>query len=184
MDLSSMATRRLTLGSTIVGLGAAHAVITGRVAFAATLGTPAAPAPLLDGVAAVCRRLAPLGWRQLLLDATGGELDLGATDLGPALARPLRRIDRTCPGFGDFAAAGVRAVEPGEPDLSLLYHALASPTVVDQRNGAPLGGFPTLAEIEAVENYVYGARPPTLDQLRGRAKGRPLGVAVFALQYR
>ena len=47
-----------------------------------------------------------------------------------------------------------------------------------------LRGFPTLAEIEAVENYVYGVDPPTLDALRRRAAGRPLGVVVFALQYR
>lgn len=139
---------------------------------------------LIDGVAAACRRLAPLGWRRMLLDVTGGGLDIGASSgLAGQLARPLR-IDRGHPGFGDFNVAGTRAIEAGAPDRSLLYHAFASPGVVASRAGAVLGGFPTLAEIEAVENYVYGVRPPTLDALRARAGGNPLGIVVFALQYR
>ena len=139
--------------------------------------------PLIDGVAAACRRLAPLGWRRLLLDVTGGGLDIAGRDLAGQLAGPLR-IDRGHPGFGDFNLAGTRGVEAGAPDRSLLYHALASPGVVADRAGVALRGFPTLAEIDAVENYVYGVRPPTLESLRARAGGRPLGIVVFALQYR
>jgi hypothetical protein len=140
--------------------------------------------PLIDGVGAACKRLAPLGWRQVLLEATGGELDITEADLKAELTKPLARIDRTYPGFGDFDAAGARAISRGNPDRSLLYHAFASPGVLADRNGAALGSFPTLAEIEAVENFVYGAEPPTLAELQGRAEGRPLGIAVFALQYR
>ena len=138
---------------------------------------------LIDGVSRACRRLAPLGWQQLLLDVTDGSLDIGSGDLGAELAKPLPRIDRTVPGFGDFAAAGKRAIEPGRPEQSLLYHALASPTVVADRAGSDLGGFPTLAEIEAVENFVYGVAPPSLDELRQRAGGRSLGIVVYAPQY-
>jgi hypothetical protein len=138
---------------------------------------------LLDRVAQACGRLAPLGWRRLLLDVTAGGLDIAARDLAGQLARPLR-IDRSHPGFGDFNVAGTRAVEAGAPDRSLLYHAFASPGVVASRAGVALRGYPTLAEIEAVENYVYGVRPPTLEGLRARAGGRPLGIVVFALQYR
>jgi hypothetical protein len=140
--------------------------------------------PLIDALAAACRRLAPLGWRQLLLDVTDGQLDIAAADLGAQLARPLPRIDRNHPGFGDFALTGTRGVEPGQPDRSLLYHAFASPTVVARRTGAALAGYPTLAEIDAAENYVYGVQPPTLDDLRRRAGGAPLGIVVYALQYR
>lgn len=140
--------------------------------------------PLIDAVAAACGRLAPLGWRRLLLDVTGGALDITAPDLRAQLVRPLARVDRGYPGFGDFDAAGTRAIEPGEPDRSLLYHAFASPTVVADRAGTELRGFPTLAEIDAVENYVYGVRPPTLEELRRRAGGLPLGIVVYALQYR
>lgn len=138
---------------------------------------------LVDGVAAALQRLDGLGWRALLLEATGGALDIRAPDLRAELAKPLSDIDRLYPGFGDFALAGSRAIEPGSPDRSLLYHALASPTVVATRSGAVLEGFPTLAEIEAVENYVYGVDPPTMQALRQRAGGRPLGIVVFAPQY-
>jgi hypothetical protein len=139
--------------------------------------------PLIDGVAEACRRLAPLGWRQLLLDVTGGDLDIAAADLPVRLGKSLPHIDRATAGFGDFAVAGMRAIEPGRPDQSLLYHALAAPSVVTDSKGAELRGFPTLAEIEAVENYVYGVAPPTLDDLRRRAGGQPLGIVVFAPQY-
>jgi hypothetical protein len=167
-----MTTRRSFISYAAIGLGAIAAG-PGLRALAAT--TP----PLIDSVTAACRRLAPLGWRQLLSDATGGELDIGADDLRRELARPLARIDRNYPGFGDFDAAATRAIEPGHPDRSLLYHALASPTVA----GTALRGFPTLAEIEAVENYVYGSEPPTPDELKRRANGRPLGLVVFVPQY-
>lgn len=140
--------------------------------------------PLIDGVASVCRRLAPLGWRQLLLNASGGDFDIGAPDLSNQLGKQLAHIDRNVAGFGDFNIAATRAIEPGSPDRSLLYHALASPAVVADGKGADLTGFPTLAEIEAVENYAYGVAPPTLDDLRKRADGRKLGIVVFALQYR
>jgi hypothetical protein len=173
-----MTSRRTFLKGATLALGVAATAGLHKLALAS------GPGSLIDPVAAACRRLAPLGWRQLLLDATGGELDIAAGDLRHELARPLARIDRTYPGFGDFDVAAVRAIEPGNPDRSLLYHALAAPTVVADRAGVELGGFATLAEIEAVENYVYGCSPPTLDALRRRVAGRPLGLAVFALQYR
>jgi hypothetical protein len=147
-------------------------------AFAAGSSHAASTRPLLEDVADACRRLAPLGWQQLLLSVTYGELNIGAHDLRQQLSKTLSRIDREVPGFGDFAVDGSRAVEPGRPDRSLLYHAFASSTVVGE-----LLGFPTLVEIEALESYVYGAEPPTLDALRRRTRSSTLGIVVFALQY-
>lgn len=146
------------------------------------LGAP--PSSLLEGVSAVCRRLAPLGWRDLLLEVSGGQLDLLAADLESELLKPLSNIDRTCPGFGDFALHGGKAIEPGQPDQSMLYHALAAPSVVATRDGTKLGGFPTLAEIETVENYIYGSRKATLDDLKKGLAADDLSIVVFALHYR
>ena len=172
-----MTTWRDFLKYTAIGIGA--------IAAAPTLHALAAdPRPLIDGVAAACRRLAPLGWRQLLLEVTDNALDIGATDLSRELAKPLPRIDRDTPGFGDFNVTGIRAIEPRHPDRSLLYHAFAAPTVVADSKETELRGFPTLAEIEAVEDYVYGVEPPRLEDLRGYAGTRPLGIVVYALQYR
>jgi hypothetical protein len=133
---------------------------------------------LMDEVAAICHRLAPLGWGELFLRHG---LDLTASDLQSELLRPLK-IDRFQAGFEDFAADAVRAIEPGKPSRSLLYHALASPNV--EIPGEPGDVMPTLAEIRTVENLVYGSRPPSLAQLRGRFPGARLAIAVFAYDYR
>ncbi|MFI8790896.1 hypothetical protein [Streptomyces sp. NPDC055105] len=141
--------------------------------------------PLAEPVADACARLAGHGWRTLLRTVTRGVLDIGARDLAAELAKPIPDLDRTVPGFGDFAPElPARGIEPGKPAWSLLYHAFASAAVLTDGHGRALGAFPTLAEIEAVENYVYGVRPPTLDKLRKIAGKNPLGVVVFALDYR
>src|SRR5260221_7028728 len=117
---------------------------------------------LIDAVKATCTRLAKAGWKPLL--AHHG-LDITKRDLAAELKRPLP-IDRTLPGFEDFAWEGQQGIEPGNPARSLLYHAFASPNVRTDQAGKPLKAFPTLADIEAVENYVFGAQPPSLTQLR------------------
>ena len=69
-----MTTRRVFLKNAALSIGA--------VAVGPTIGAFAADTrPLITGVADACRRLAPLGWRQMLLDVTGGQLDIAATDL-------------------------------------------------------------------------------------------------------
>src|SRR5436190_1698878 len=90
---------------------------------------PPAPPPgrtLVERVREACRRLDGQGWGALF-KAHG--LDIRAADLKGELLRPLPGIDRSMPGFGDFAAEGCRGVEPGRPAHSLLYHAFASPQV-------------------------------------------------------
>ncbi|MDQ3974606.1 MAG: hypothetical protein M3276_09815, partial [Actinomycetota bacterium] len=136
---------------------------------------------LLDEVAALCARLAPAGWGDLL--ARHG-LDLAADDLAGELVRQLAGIDRRVPGFEDFAAEGRRAIEAGRPARSLLYHALASPNVVQDGGGNPLSAFPTLGDIEAVENYVFGFAAPSVEDLVARSQGAFLAIAVFACEYR
>jgi hypothetical protein len=136
--------------------------------------------PLLDTVAAACARLAPAGWRDLLLEHG---LDVAAADLRAELLKPLA-IRRALPGFEDFAGEGTRAIEPRRPDRSLLLHAFASPNVLAGASGAPLGAFPTIDEIVAVENLVFGIAPPSLPELAARFPGTLMAVAVFATEYR
>ncbi|KAB8333993.1 hypothetical protein SD80_010855 [Scytonema tolypothrichoides VB-61278] len=133
--------------------------------------------PLIDDVKRVCDRLAPLGWRDLLL-AHG--VDITAANLKQELTKELPNINRTIKGFEDFAFEGKRAIESGNPARSLLFHAFASPNVVSQN----LREYPTLAEIEVIENYVYGVQPPSLEDLRVRAQGQLLAIVVFANEYR
>jgi hypothetical protein len=142
-----MTTRRTFLKGASVGAGAVLLGRFGAIGFAAETNS------LADRVAVILARLAPLGWRQLLFEVTSSELDIAAKDLPKELVKPLGKIDRGYPGFGDFSALGSRAVEPGSPSLSLIYHALASPTVVRLRGGSELTGFTTRSEIDALENY-------------------------------
>ena len=136
---------------------------------------------LIEDVQATCRRLAPHGWRELL---RRHGLDITADDLDRELGKELADVDRGMAGFEDFAAEGKRGIEPGQPARSLLYHALASPNVLSGAEGQPLAAFPTLAEIEAVENYVFGVKPPSVNDLVARFPRADIAVAVFAVEYR
>ncbi|NMG20050.1 hypothetical protein [Brasilonema bromeliae] len=132
---------------------------------------------LIEDVKKVCDRLAPLGWRDLLL-AHG--VDITAANLKQELTKELPNINRTIKGFEDFAFEGKRGIESGNPARSLLFHAFASPNVVSEN----LREYPTLGEIEVIENYVYGVQPPSLEDLRVRAQGQLLAIVVFAYEYR
>lgn len=130
----------------------------------------------IDDVKAACARLAPLGWRTLLQKHG---LDITKSDLAAELSRDLA-IDRSIPGFEDFTLAGKRGIEPGLPAASLLYHAFASSNVHPAASGeaAASGAYPTLAELDAIENYIFGQRP------FDRAKLKDVVVGVFAYEYR
>lgn len=142
---------------------------------------------LIDDVQLACRRLAPLGWRDLILAASEGALDI-AQPTGKALKAVLRAdvatVDRTLPGFEDVRAAAVRGIFQGRPSQSLLYHAFASPHVVRGVGSTLLGGFPSVEEIEAVENLVFGLEPPTLASVVAASGSKSLAVAVYATEYR
>ncbi|MER9026508.1 hypothetical protein NKI01_28935 [Mesorhizobium sp. M0815] len=142
-----------------------------------------APTRLIDRVRDACQRLAGSGWREMM---SCHGLDIQAENLAEELAKPLG-VDRNTDGFEDFALEGVRGIEPGQPALSLLFHAFASPRVVSYRKDGqdvPLTDFPTQAEIEFIENYVFGVAPPSMEDLFVRTGGVHLAIVVFAVEYR
>lgn len=120
----------------------------------------------------VLDELAHHGWRELFA-RHGLDISLPADRLEEELSKPLQ-VDRSAPGFEEFSLAGVRGVEPGQLGLSLLYHALASPGCT----GPTLSLYPTLAQLDVVENYIYSRRRLTLAELRDPV------LAIFAYQYR
>ncbi|MBP5976298.1 hypothetical protein HW132_27100 [Brasilonema sp. CT11] len=107
---------------------------------------------LIEDLKRVCYRLAPLGWRDLLL-AHG--LDITAANLQQELAQELPNINRAIKGFEDFPFEGKRGIESGSAARSLLFHAFASPNVSEN-----VREYPTLEEFEIIENYIYGVQPP------------------------
>lgn len=144
--------------------------------------------PLIDDVKRICDRLAPLGWRELLKTAAGGGLDIkktSATALRKELTKNLPAIDREVPGFEDFASNGRQAVTPGQPSLSLLYHALASPLVTRDHLGVQLGGFVTPAELDTLENFIFSFAPVALPEfIRSNGGATKVAIVLFATEYR
>jgi hypothetical protein len=135
--------------------------------------------PLFAELAAICRRLAGSGWHGLLLHHG---LDLLAANLESELEKPLA-IDRKCAGFEDFAHEGCRGIEPGRPELSLLFHVLASPLVHPDGTNTD-DCYATADDLDVVENYIYHAARRSVHDLRILAGGAPLAIAVFAHEYR
>lgn len=139
---------------------------------------------LIDQVYLICQKYQSKGWRDLLLLVAGLDIAQGSADkLAIELARDLTEdsgINRDTAGFQDFNLAGSRGIEPGKPAQSLLYHAFASPGVVADS----LSDYPSLAEIEIVENYIFAAAKRSLSGYTAIAKGSSLGVCVFAYDYR
>ncbi|MEM8780312.1 MAG: hypothetical protein AAGF26_15870 [Cyanobacteria bacterium P01_G01_bin.49] len=132
---------------------------------------------LIDEVKQICDRLAPLGWGELFQQQG---LDITASDLSQELSKSLT-VDRTLPGFADFAPNGDRAIEPASPARSLLYHALASPAVHLTDNGLPASNpdvYATLEELDILENYIYSVANRQLSELGN------VVIAIFAYQYR
>jgi hypothetical protein len=131
----------------------------------------------IDKVQRICRSLARRGWMEVF---QGHGLDITASNLRSALSRNLK-IDREQPGFSDFCLKGRRGVEPGDPALSLLYHALASPDVhpIVKNRAVRNSDYPTLKELDAIENYIYSLKPFVLPKRHGS-----LCIGVFAYEYR
>lgn len=110
-------------------------------------------------------------WKQALLRHG---LDL-STARSPAettaiLESPLP-IDWTDPRVAELSRAATRAVEPGDPARSLLYHMLALAECPETDTGV------ALADLDALENYIYARAPLPADW-------QALDVAVLAYQYR
>lgn len=132
--------------------------------------------PLLNDVQSILIRLAPRGWRDIFL-SHGLDITVPIAGLKAELEKPLP-IDRTRPGFEEFAFDGRRGIEPGLPGLSLLYHGLASADVKPSQGATNAADFPTLSEIDIVENYVYSTAQRRIDSF-----ANPV-LAVVAYQYR
>lgn len=142
---------------------------------------------LINSVKNVLVDLAPHGWRDLF-SAHG--LDISTNNLKQECLKTLN-VDRGFPGFEDYSMEGNRGIVPGFPSRSLIYHALASPNIKWSDKGATkrLSKFPTLEQLEIIENFVFGIEPKSISFLQSKFPadqfpGRIFGFVVFASQYR
>lgn len=136
---------------------------------------------LIDKLKELCDRLNSGGWKDVMA-AHGLQLD--AANLFDELTRKDLTVDRGIPGFEDFSLESRRAIVPGNPARSLLYHALASPNVLHAPNAGVITRFPDLVDLETVENFVFSVDRPSLDDLKKRFAGQQLAVVVFTYEYR
>ncbi len=129
-----------------------------------------------DDVLAMLRALPP-EWHALFLRVAG--LDLASPDLKQALLERGRSIDRHgVPGFADFAPQSDQAICPGDPALSLVYHALASPRVHPTADGSPGNPalYPDPHALDLLENWIWSLAPIEIPP--------DAVVATFAYEYR
>ncbi|MCK5830876.1 MAG: hypothetical protein KAH20_11305 [Methylococcales bacterium] len=139
---------------------------------------------LIDDIKKILNTLAPHGWKELF-EAHG--LDITAVDLENELLQDISSsINRDFPGFDDFAEEGKQGVTPSIPSRSLVYHALSSQHVKwkDIGKTKKITKFPTLKQIETVENYVYAAKKTSLNVIEAIHGKANLAIVVFANQYR
>ncbi len=139
---------------------------------------------LIDDVKKILNTLSPHGWKELF-EAHG--LDITAVDIESELLQDISSsINRDFPGFDDFAEEGKQGITPSIPARSLVYHALSSQHVKweDIGQSKKLTKFPTLKQIETVENYVYAAKKISLSVIEAIHDKANLAIVVFANQYR
>lgn len=80
-------------------------------------------------------------------------------------------------GGADFS--GQRLIEPGKPQMSLLYHVLAHPLIKlnDQQNAS---AYPSLQQLDTLENFIYSLQPIEPSAL----DSGKFVLAVFSYEYR
>lgn len=91
------------------------------------------------------------------------------------LCEELNGITRINNGFDDFE--GNKLIEPGNPSLSLLYHALAS-----QRAKDPTLKYPSIEQLNVLENFIDGLKKWE-DYLKN-LNNENIHLMVLAFEYR
>ena len=89
-------------------------------------------------------------------------------------------VDRSVEGFEEFSLKGERAIEPGDPSLSLLYHALMHPGIVAES----ITFWPALEDIDSLENYIYAQKYSALESAQVHTMLSGLTPVVMAYEYR
>jgi hypothetical protein len=142
--------------------------------------TVEAPAELKKEFAALLLWLQENRWNEFFKDCFGLDLDANSIELKANLQKDLSGIE-TVTGFDDFA--GCRAIEPGFPSMSLLYHALASPRVKPELNGTVFTQeqYPDLQKLDMLENYITSLKNI---QIQADDFGENYVFALFSYEYR
>ncbi len=135
----------------------------------------APPAAIQAGFAALMDWMKANQWLGYIKTVCGIDLDVPPAAWPGLLSQKFAPV--TIHGFEDFG--GIKLIEPGLPEFSLLYHALASPRVTPP--GFTPAQYPDFAQLDLLENYIFGS----VDyQLSDEALTKDYAIAVFAYEYR
>ncbi|BBM82151.1 hypothetical protein [Candidatus Uabimicrobium amorphum] len=117
---------------------------------------------------------------------------MSENDFQQALLNTSLSVNRSIPGFEDFAVDSNTMVTSGSLCHSLLYHACASPNVTEI-NGTELTMFPAWRDLDVMENYIFSLESLTIDAIAEKARkllqissnvALELAVVVYAVEYR
>ncbi len=111
---------------------------------------------------------------KLLLGGWGKVFSPHGWDLSIGTSQDKLIINREMPGIEEYTLEGTSAVHPGDPALSLLYHVAMHPGIQPES----ITFWPSLEDIDALENHIYGLVPPSEDMLGS------LVPVVMAYEYR
>ena len=144
---------------------------------------------LIHDVKAICDRLAPLGWRELLRATTGNALDIDkptASALQQELTKAIAIINRSVPRI-----RGLRLVRE---QRCCGGATVAKPSLPRTRepigNTRPSGNnaersFPTPLEIDLLENFIFSLANVTLAQIVQQQGGpNKVAMVIFTSEYR
>jgi hypothetical protein len=135
----------------------------------------APPAAIQAAFAALMDWMKANQWLAYIKTISGIDLDVPPAAWPGLLSQRFPPV--TLHGFEDFG--GIKLVEPGLPEFSLLYHALASPRVIPPEFTP--GQYPDFVQLDLLENYIFGS----VDyQLSDGNLAKNYAVAVFAYEYR
>jgi len=116
------------------------------------------------------------GWSDLVTQVSALSLDMTSLE-APDLTKVFQPRLSAVNGCDDFI--GNQLISPGKPQESLLYHLLASPRVKLEPSAAS-GRYPSLEQIDLLENVIYALSPVAADVWTDPATV----LAVFAYEYR
>jgi hypothetical protein len=116
------------------------------------------------------------GWAQLVQKVSGITLNT-ADPMDVSFFRSFHGNLNAVPGCDDFI--GDQLITAGAPHRSLLYHLLACPRV-RLEEGAQATNYPTLEQIDVLENYIYGLLPIDHQAINNGQ----YTLAVFSYEYR
>ena len=163
------------LGQSMV-ISSSHAEAMGLYRFpsASTSNKPVYDQLLLPDMNGLLLWMKENGWNIPVKKISG--YDLPTDCLDPLLTKTFS-ADLRYPGADDFS--GKALIVAGAPEQSLLYHLLASPRIrLDNTQNSEQ--YPSLMQIDLLENFIYSMVPLTPVDLNPR----DTVLAIFAYEYR